>query len=150
MSEETPRMIVVPERPPNFEAILAAFPGAANPGVIFCYGRFVYNPSGAVISPALHAHESVHSRSQGDDPKGWWWRYIDDAKFRFDEELPAHAAEYAVASRGLSRPGRRQELRQIAGRLASALYGRMVRVDVAKRLILDLVPAGDYPLREST
>jgi hypothetical protein len=44
-------MIIV-DRPPNFDEVLAAFPNADKPGVIFAYDGHVYNPSGGVIPPA--------------------------------------------------------------------------------------------------
>ena len=46
--------------PPNFEAILAALPGAADPDVIFAYGDSVFVPSGRPLTPQLEAHEQVH------------------------------------------------------------------------------------------
>lgn len=129
-------MKIVTARPPNFDKVAAAFKDAARPGVIFCYGDTIYNPSGNKLSDSLIAHENVHSARQGKDPDGWWGRYIADPQFRFIEELLAHRVEYAVASRGMTRNQRRQCLRPIARRLSSSLYGGLVSPDQAKLLIL--------------
>lgn len=128
-------MRIITARPPNYAKILAALPAAANPTVMFCYGDAIYNPSGQGISEELLAHEGMHSRRQGDDPESWWDRYLASAKFRFDEELLAHAEEYRVCGLGRGRQERRRTLAQIAHRLAGPLYGRIASIDRAKQLI---------------
>lgn len=122
------------ERPPNFEAILAAFPGAADPGVIFAYGEDIYVPSatgGTIDIPApLLAHEAAHGRRQlaleGSIIRTgrielWWEKYIDDPEFRYREELLAHVAEYKVqVSR--DRNANARLLMSTAKRLTAPLY----------------------------
>lgn len=127
-------MKIVHALPPNWPEIHAAFPRVNPRGTYFCYGPAIYNPGGGTISAALLVHEEVHSKRQGDDPAGWWRLYIESPQFRFDEELPAHIAEYQWFA-GAGRGERRMRLRQIAQRLASPLYGRMITVHAAKRLI---------------
>lgn len=85
-------MIIV-DRPPNFEQIHAAFPDADKPGVLFAYGRSIYNPSGGPVPLALLVHEATHLGRQS-SPEKWWHRYIEDSEFRYNEELLAHAAEF--------------------------------------------------------
>lgn len=116
-------MIVVPgERPPNFEKILRAFPGASGPGVIFAYGDKIYSPSGGVILRALLDHEAVHGRRQMGCPESWWEAYIGDHKFRYDEELYAHAAEFRAQAHGLDRNRKAKLLQSTAQRLIAPLY----------------------------
>lgn len=126
-------------RPPNFEAILAAFPGAAAPDVIFAYGDCVFVPSGRPLTPQLEAHEQVHLDRQAALSGGaieWWERYIADVEFRFSEELLAHQAEYrAYDPDAMARPQRRQCLAMLAERLAGPLYGGCVKLAEAKKLI---------------
>lgn len=129
-------MIIIQARPPNFEKIAAEFPQAFRSDVMFCYGDKIYFPSGARISDSIMAHEKVHSDRQGNNPEAWWDQYIADIKFRFDEELLAHKKEYQVECGELTRNQRRIALRQIAQRLSSKLYGSMVSIDEAKRLLL--------------
>lgn len=128
-------MKIIKAYPPNWLDIRAAFKESIRPGAIFCYGDTIYNPIGAKLSDALIAHEEVHSRQQGDDPRGWWFRYIGDPQFRFEQELEAHRAEYRVAAHDSSRQVRRSILKQLASRLAGPLYGRCVSRDRAAVLI---------------
>jgi hypothetical protein len=93
-------MIVI-DRPPNFDLILAAFPKASDPGVMFAYAGSIYNPSGKTIPDALIAHENVHlNRQIFDGADKWWQRYLEDSEFRYREELLAHAAEYKAQAIG--------------------------------------------------
>lgn len=117
--------------PPNYGAINAAFKVRGQP-VIFAYGDAIYNPSKMKIPPELLVHEAVHLRRQDGDPATWWARYIKEPRFRLEEEIPAHAAEYRdLCARGLER------ITHIAERLASPLYGGLVDFDTAKHLILN-------------
>lgn len=128
-------MNIIKAPPPNYAEIIAAFPFVATQrGVFFCYGGTIFNPDGFTLRPSLVAHEREHSKRQNGNPAAWWERYISDVEFRFNEELAAHRVEYASFS-GLPRNQRRLELRQIARRLAGPLYGRLVSVREAKKMI---------------
>ena len=118
--------MIITERPPNFEQILAAFPNADKPGVIFAYGEHIYNPSGIIIPPPLREHELVHCERQlnlytSGSPEYWWKQYIDDAEFRYREELLAHVAEYR-AQAPKDRNLRSKLLMVTAARLCAPLY----------------------------
>lgn len=120
--------------PPNIESILEVFPITGSE--IFAYGDTIYNPSGASLTPALIAHEGVHSRQQGDDVEGWWDRYLVDEKFRFQQELEAHQQEYKTFSHfHRDRNTRFHYLAAIAKRLAGKLYGSLVSAKDARKLI---------------
>lgn len=132
-------MSIILSRPPNFAAIVAVFPDAEKAGIIFSYGRDIYNPSNAHISNALLAHEEVHGRRQTDSrPKihAWWDRYLIDAEFRLSEELPAHQAEFRAACAQISdRNLRGMMCVNIAKRLSSPLYGSMITFTQAMKAI---------------
>lgn len=142
--------IITDERPPIFDACVARFPGADVAHAIFSYGDRIYNLSGAPLSQALLAHEMVHCHRQAayigmfpsttlaERVTDWWALYLASDTFRLDEEVPAHAAEYIVASKGLNRHYRRATFKRIAERLAGPLYGRLISVDEAKRRILEI------------
>jgi len=110
--------------PPNYREISTAF-GVRGRGVIFCYGDTIYNPMRVEVGPELIAHESVHSGRQNGSPEVWWRRYIADPQFRLDEEIPAHRAEYLVSGR----------LEDIARRLASPLYGSLISIERAIKVL---------------
>lgn len=133
-------MIVKNARPPMFAEIDAAF-HVAGKRVIFAFGDTIYNPEGVHISEELMAHEAVHGERQaGVGLAVWWRRYIaDDPAFRLAEEIPAHQAEYAkfceINTKGNARNGRRLALHHIAKRLASPLYGNLIKYEQARKLI---------------
>ena len=125
--------------PPNYKMILKAFPMAGKPGVIFTYGDTIFNPAGTPLTRMLLAHEEVHSTRQGSEElkiMNWWQAYINSLKFRFDEELPAHIAEYKAyrpGKHGFSRAG---FLSHVANRLSGPLYGHMLSFEAAAEAIL--------------
>lgn len=129
-------MNVVKGLPPNFGDVVAVFPNASNPGVIFTYGDTIYNPSGILLTPELHAHEGIHCGRQGDHVEDWWIQYLRDAEFRLNEELLAHRAEYRTyAASERDRNTQNSYLRQVARRLAGPLYGNMITEGQAIREI---------------
>lgn len=130
-------MRIVVDYPPNYAAIIAAFPAAETAKPIFAYGDVIYNPHRIMIGTHLMRHESVHGERQNGDPAAWWVNYIADPQFRLDEEVAAHAAEYQSMCAGITRNQRRRVLRMIARRLASPLYGSLCSIDTAKRLIAE-------------
>jgi hypothetical protein len=129
--------------PPLIDEIDAAFKVKGKP-IFFAWGDRIYNPAGVKIPPELLVHENVHAMRQkayaGPLPleqgiELWWRRYISDPQFRLDEELPAHVAEYWHVARNTNRRVRRIALARIAKRLSSPLYGRLIGLERAKRLI---------------
>jgi hypothetical protein len=138
-------MNIVHARPPNFDAIAAVFPQAVGKPVVFCYGDTIYNPERTSVPPEIVAHETAHSKRQSDlgGPEGWWNAYIVDPQFRLGEEIIAHREEYrAYCQRpDIDKPcnGFRSlrlfHLNAIARRLASPLYGGLISVAEAKRII---------------
>jgi hypothetical protein len=130
-----PEVTVKYEQPPNYKDIIKVFSVVKRtPGVIFTYGKVIYNPDRVKLTKALYEHECVHSRRQI-DPVAWWDQYLRDKEFRFREELAAHQVEYINECDGAGRQVRRRALSLIAARLSGPLYGKMVSKDEAKRLI---------------
>lgn len=123
-------MKIIHKRPPNFEDIVKVFPMADNYGVIFAFNGAIYSPSGGEIPYSLIKHEEVHCARQGGTEAcaiEWWEKYLKNMEFRYSEELLAHKAEYqACIENALNRNMKRRALKQVAKRLASPLYGRMV------------------------
>lgn len=114
-------------RPPNFNAIVEVFPNAVNRGVIFAYAPYIYVPSGNKLPPQLIAHEEVHIRRQEKQGvENWWFAYLTDPAFRYEEELLAHRAEWEKLTEGANRQVKRAALKEIAKKLAAPLYNKMV------------------------
>lgn len=128
-------MKVVKGVPPNYDKIKAKMDPPKQ--AIFCYGDTIYTPSLSAITPELKAHEHVHYERQQGIPEAWWDRYLDEPQFRLDEEIPAHQAEYQEYIRGRkpNRQSRRRVLMFIAKRLSGPLYGGLINLREAKRLI---------------
>lgn len=125
-------MNVIHGRPPNFEAIVAVFPLAVRTQTIFAYAPDIYTMAAIEVPPDLVAHETVHIKRQKDyrgdlgrsGVDGWWAQYLTDPRFRYDEEVLAHRAEYKwLQEHAPSRQVRRQALKHVATKLAAPLYG---------------------------
>lgn len=125
---------IVRELPPNFGEIRKHMKIPNINQTIFCYGSNVYTLIPGKIPKELMDHELVHSQRQGDDPEGWWAKYLVDPEFRLAEEIPAHRAEYQCLMGG-NRHYRRKALKLISQRLCGPLYGNMISQKKAEELI---------------
>lgn len=146
-------MRVINDYPPLFKEIAAQFP--IKPGTLFSWGDRIYYPGGGQIHPSIMAHEQVHGRRQGLLEPGivlWWQRYMSDAKFRLDEEILGHQAElqWYLDNKGDSRQSRRRYTAIIASKLAAPLYGRLVSVTEAKRILTDGLARDQGSLQRSS
>lgn len=130
-------MRIVIDHPPIFDEIDAAFHVRGQP-VIFAWGDTIFNPQNIDVPPCLLAHEAVHGEQQGGDIAGWWRKYIDDQHFRLTQEVPAHQAEFRAIWKHGNRHERRSAIKITAQRLASPLYGRMLTLDRARRVLRGL------------
>lgn len=119
---------IVNDFPPLYDEIAAEFGLISQDEIIFSWGDRLYNPNSLDIPPALIAHEAVHGERQGSGQKirDWWQRYIEERRFRLNEEIPAHLAEYQHILKNGNRYERRAALKVTAGRLAAPLYGSLI------------------------
>lgn len=131
-------MKIIKDFPPIIDDIDKAFPGTkTRPGVLFCWGEVIFNPSGITIPRQLMVHESVHSARQDLAPAPWWKEYLSDPKFRITEEILAHKAEWSdYMSEHMDRNQRAIYFHGMALRLSGPLYGNAITFREAKRLIL--------------
>lgn len=129
-------MKILIEFPPNYDEIVDKFPFVKTlKTVAFCYGDILYNPYNGPVEEHLLVHEKTHTKQQGNDVKGWWKRYLNDAKFRFDQELEAYQNQYRYYANHHNRDATRWFLKMIATDLSSAMYGNVVNFEQAKELI---------------
>lgn len=129
-------MKIVNELPPNIDAIRKVFTLRGNE--IFAYGDTIYNPGGGKIPPWLIAHEEIHRAQQAEfgGPDEWWRKYLIDPRWRIEQELDAHRAEYTIYCIHFRlRNQRRKFLTLLARRLSGPLYGRLISFENAKKAI---------------
>jgi hypothetical protein len=136
-----PVMTVEATVPPIYDKICAAFPRVPGKhGVIYAWGRTIYNPDMIVIPKDLAIHEAMHGIRQEVYEGGviaWWERYLIDRDFRLVEEVMAHKAEATalLAKYGMSRASRRKITAHVASRLANPVYQFGIDRAQAERLL---------------
>lgn len=91
-------------------------------GVVFTFGRKIYNPSKRRIDEHLYAHESHHGEQQGNNPMGWWAKYLNNPAFRASQEIPAYQIQYQSAKK---KSKDRNKLHSYLVLLAKDLSGEM-------------------------
>lgn len=129
-------MQIVHDFPPIIDRIREVFPLDGNE--IFAWGETIYNPTGNKLPVWLIEHEKVHSRQHSDvgGPEKWWDRYLVDPEWRYQQELEAHQREYrSFCAYNKDRNKRVKYLQMIARRLASPMYGSVVKPGEAMRRI---------------
>lgn len=128
-------MIVKNEYPPNIEKIRSKL-NVSRKGIYYCYGNVIYNPDNYPLPPYVIAHEEVHERQQGDDPEGWWDKYLEDKEFRLEQEKEAHRVGYQVFKDLIKKKSAREQFLILKARdLSSRAYGNMVKYTKAKEII---------------
>jgi hypothetical protein len=130
--------IIVTDYPPLYNEIARVFNLNPNDCVIFSWGERIYNPMALTITPELLAHEMVHGLRQGTSQKrieAWWAQYMSQPKFRLEEEILAHRAEYQWFMANGNRKQRRTAIKRTSKRLAAPLYGDMISVSAAKDIL---------------
>lgn len=127
-------MKIINSYPPNIDDIRKAF--KISDSVVFTYRDCIYNPGGGNIADHLMAHEQTHEKQQGDDPEGWWKKYIADKEFRLNQEVEAYRNQFRFfKSRYRDRNMVHRFLRQVSFDLSSEIYGNIVSFQEAFKLI---------------
>lgn len=128
-------MQIIQAVPPNIEAILNKF-NLAEFTPIFAYGDKLYNPAGLPIPEDLMVHEETHQRQQEQiGVEQWWDMYLEEPKFRLEQEVEAYQAQWQYALKNYNRQGRKRLLQEISKNLSSALYGNIISKKEAEELI---------------
>ena len=125
------------EWPPNIEEIKKKFDLLGlNP--VFTYGAILYNPLGLPISDDLMVHEQVHGKQQSQmGPDNWWKLYLEDKKFRLEQETEAYRAQAKFADENYNRKSRKIIAKELVRHLSSKLYGNLITKKEAKQLIYE-------------
>lgn len=120
--------------PPNYKAIKAKLSPMAN--TVYTYGDTIYAPGiPYALAPDLLVHEETHEIQQGNDPAGWWETYLNDAEFRFKQELKAYQNQYKYFLKHNNRQEAFIFLDLLAQDLSGPIYGNVVSYKTALQLI---------------
>lgn len=123
------------EKPAIYDKLHDKFGADWNNGVIIAFGGKIHSKDD--IMPQKVVHEKIHldrQKEMGDDV--WWTLYIDNEIFRLEEESIAYRAEAKFIKNYINnREVRFQMLREIAHAFSSSLYGNIVTIDEAMRII---------------
>lgn len=130
-------MKIVKAVPPNYFDICKVFNIFGKNRIVFTYGDTIYAPNkGGAISDNVKVHEKTHQKQQGDDPKGWWDRYLVDTQFRLDQELEAYRKQYRFfISKNHNINDQFRFLDIIAGDLSGEMYGNIISFEEARELL---------------
>ena len=97
-------------------------------GIVFTYGDTIH--SAVPIPRDLMVHELVHVRQHREYPGGpdmWWERYLEDPKFRYDQELQAYREQWQWVKANIK--DRNEQVRHVthyAQCLSGEMYGSVV------------------------
>jgi len=126
-------MKIVEAWPPNIEQIKKIF-DLTGKEPAFAYGDILYSPYGNKIVDHLWVHEKTHQKQQGEDPAGWWNKYLIDPQFRLSQELEAYRNQFSFYKS--KNPAWMTFLRKIAGDLSGPMYGNLLSLNEAIGLIM--------------
>ena len=124
--------------PPNIEQIKKFFKiDHFQEGIAFAYGDTIY--SIGKIEEDLIRHESVHIKQQKKigGAEIWWKRYIEDPKFRLDQEVPAYRVQYHAWRMANEKKYHKMALEQLAKHLSGPIYGHMIDYKNAYKIIAE-------------
>lgn len=124
-------MKIVEAFPPNYEKLKEVF--KVDKDVLFAYGDTIYNPFKFDLSkrPDLIAHEEVHERQQGNDVEGWWKKYIEDPKFRAEQEIEAYGLQVKFIRQMAGPEFAAKAIQLYSKSLAGPIYGGAISEESA-------------------
>ena len=124
-------MNIVKAYPPNIEDIRKFL--APSPYAVFTYGDTIYTPIvTSELSLDLIAHEEIHCKQQGNDPRGWWIEYLSNPQFRLEEEIMAYRRQWQIIK---GSPDQYMRFHLIAKDLSSPMYGSIITYEEARKML---------------
>lgn len=127
------------QKPPKhiYDRCVEQFGVDFNKGIVFTVGDTIH--SAVEIPRDLMVHELTHVRQQREFPGGyeeWWNRYLEDPRFRYEQELEAYQNQYRWIKNNIK--DRNQQARlfmEIAQLLSGEMYGNVVTLSEAMEAI---------------
>src|SRR6266850_4710684 len=90
--------------------------------VIITYGNTIYSEK--IFPSDVLAHEEVHVKQQETMGKDVWWdKYLNDKKFRLDQEVEAYRVQVKWLKENSPRNYKQIRLKQITQDLSGGIYG---------------------------
>lgn len=124
------------EKPPMYDICHQYFGADWDRGTIFAYKNTIHAKNPSSVTEDVVAHEQVHLEQQRmfGDADLWWKQYLQDADFRYKQEIPAYKAQLAYALGRYNRNYRRA-LRQHIYKSFAGLSGGTITVAQAEQLL---------------
>lgn len=123
--------------PPIYETLHKQFGVEWDKGLVITYFPNIHVKSGH-LPPDLEAHESTHLYQQEHyktGVEGWWKQYIEDPRFRLQEETAAYMIQIEFIRKNLiGRTNRRAHFKHILNSFVK-MYGGIVTKEKAKQLL---------------
>ena len=138
--EKKQTMQIINERPPKWvwDECRKSFK-IDEENIVFSFGNIIYNPRCIDIPDHLMVHEEVHGVQQNHndaDAAVWWKRYLEDPKFRIEQEVEAYAAQYRfICEKVKDKNARYRNLHMLAQDLSGPIYGEAIAYTDAMRRI---------------
>lgn len=138
------RVEISSEKPPQWilDAVKKKWGVEWESRVIFTYGELITTYHGEMTEDFI-PHEMTHVRQQAEYPGGkdaWWQRYLEDDKFRLEQELEAYRNQYQWLLKNplVNKQERFENLKWYAVSLSGSMYGNIVSFFQAMSLISQL------------
>ena len=128
--------------PQIYETLHKQFGVEWDKGLVITYFPHIHVKSGH-LPPDLEAHESTHlyqqehyhNTSYGNGSAGWWKQYLEDPRFRLQEETAAYMVQVEFIRKNLiGRNNRRAHFKHILNSFVK-MYGGIVTKEQAKQLL---------------
>lgn len=121
-------MRILNELPPAsiYDACVEQFGVSFDDGVVWTVGDTIHTKY--PLMPDVLVHEKVHIKQQTSfGVTAWWDKYLNDAEFRYKQELPAYQAQWKWIKKNIkSRNDQFKMLNKIAKDLSGNMYGNLV------------------------
>lgn len=135
---------VTSERPPEhiYQKAREIFGDKVNfeNGTVFTYGNKIHIYDKSRLDTPLFHHEAVHVRQQTKmGVEMWWSKYFLDKEFRLSQELEAYTRQVKSIKKHIKDRNRRaMYIHQICKDISSSMYGNMISLDEARKILLKI------------
>lgn len=125
------------EKPPIYDELHEKFGVDWDDHIIITVGETIYTKHPKILRADLIVHEKTHEVQQRKDgPATWWKKWIEDPKFRFEQEKDAYMVQSVWLKQFIpDRNKRAKYVRSMAKNFSSPMYGSMISMQTALYLL---------------